>query len=123
MAKNNKINHQIKITLTEDNYKKLQQSAEKNYRTLSQEVNYRINQLLSRPGGLDAPLSSPLIYPAGVRTPLHTEPGIPEPPYKITLNTDTFEKPTADIFNNKSKSTSKNFTFTTGEPKSIQNNK
>lgn len=41
---------QIKITLTKENYDKLKESAEKNYRTLSQEVNYRLHQLLSRPG-------------------------------------------------------------------------
>lgn len=58
---------QIKITLTQENYEKLQQSAEKNYRTISQEVNYRLSLLLSRPGGLDAP-TNPLYFPPGVRS-------------------------------------------------------
>jgi len=72
-------NHQIKVTLTEENYNKLKQSAEKNYRTISQEINFRLSQLLSRPGGLDAPLTSPIYYPPGVRS-------IPSPenPYTIT---------------------------------------
>lgn len=82
----NNQNHQIKVTLTEENYNKLKQSAEKNYRTISQEINFRLSQLLSRPGGLDAPLTSPIYYPPGVRE-LKDAPGIPETPYKITLDT------------------------------------
>lgn len=62
---------QIKITLTKENYDKLKESAEKNYRTLSQEVNYRLHQLLSRPGNLDTPASSPIYFPpGGIRTPV-----------------------------------------------------
>lgn len=68
-TKNEKSSKQIKITLTKENYNKLKESAEKNYRTLSQEVNYRLHQLLSRPGGLDSPSSSPIYFPPGVRTP------------------------------------------------------
>ena len=88
MSNNEKKNHQIKVTLTEENYNKLKQSAEKNYRTLTQEINFRLSQLLSRPGGLDAPLTSPIYYPPGVRTPLppniiHTIP-IPENPDRET---------------------------------------
>lgn len=49
-TKNVPSSKQIKITLTEENYNKLKDAAEKNYRTLSQEINYRLNQLLSRPG-------------------------------------------------------------------------
>lgn len=56
---------QIKITLTEENYNRLKDLADKNYRTLSQEVNFRLKQILSRPGGPDAP--SPLYFPPGVR--------------------------------------------------------
>lgn len=66
--KNKKSTHQIRVTLTEENYSHLKASAEKNYRTIAQEVNYRLNQLLSRPGGLDTP--SPIIYPPGIRSPL-----------------------------------------------------
>lgn len=86
-TKNVPSSKQIKITLTEENYNKLKDAAEKNYRTLSQEINYRLNQLLSRPGGLDSP--SPIYFPPGVRAPLpdqfipHNTPGgirtIPSP--------------------------------------------
>lgn len=69
-TKNEKSSKQIKITLTKENYNKLKESAEKNYRTLSQEVNYRLHQLLSRPGGLDSLSSSPIYFPPGVRTPV-----------------------------------------------------
>lgn len=69
---------QIKITLTEENYNRLKDLADTNYRTISQEVNYRLNQLLSRPGGPDAP--NPLYYPPGVR-------GIPDLPQFIPHNT------------------------------------
>lgn len=77
---------QIKITLTKENYDKLKEAAEKNYRTLSQEVNYRLHQLLSRPGGLDSLSSSPIYFPPGVRTPvapIHTMP-TPENPDRET---------------------------------------
>lgn len=80
-TKNEKSSKQIKITLTKENYNKLKEAAEKNYRTLSQEVNYRLHQLLSRPGNLDTPASSPIYFPPGVREPLpstfipHNTPG------------------------------------------------
>ena len=90
-TKNEKSSKQIKITLTKENYNKLKESAEKNYRTLSQEVNYRLHQLLSRPGGLDSLSSpSPIYFPPGVRTPvaptsapIHTMPS-PENPDRET---------------------------------------
>lgn len=78
----NNQNHQIKVTLTEENYNKLKQSAEKNYRTISQEINFRLSQLLSRPGGLDAPLTSPIYYPPGVRS--IPSPENPDGSYTIT---------------------------------------
>lgn len=78
-TKNEKSSKQIKITLTKENYNKLKEIAEKNYRTLSQEVNYRLNQLLSRPGGLDAPASPIYFPPGGIRTPITTIPN-PENP-------------------------------------------
>lgn len=84
---------QIKITLTKENYDKLKESAEKNYRTLSQEVNYRLHQLLSRPGGLDSLSSSPIYFPPGVRTPvtptsapIHTMPSTENPDRETNRN-------------------------------------
>lgn len=81
---------QIKITLTKENYDKLKESAEKNYRTLSQEVNYRLHQLLSRPGGLDSlSAPSPIYFPPGVRTPvapIHTMPTTENPDRETNRN-------------------------------------
>lgn len=109
--------HKITITVTEDVYTKLTKRAEKNFRTLSQEVNYILHQAFTRPGEFFSP--TPLIYPEGVRefkyppAPLNiprpgNPPTPPTPPYKITCEQQPGDEPspkdmTTFNFTNKNK--------------------
>lgn len=124
--KSQTIPKQIKITLTNENYEKLQQSATKNYRTISQEINYRLNQLLSRPGGLDAP-TNPIIYGPGIRSipdqfiPHNTPGGITTPPITTIPSPENPDgRPIVTATAGLSQPKNKTLTFTTGETKFAQ---
>lgn len=69
---------QVKITIKEDTYKKLKKAAEKNYRTTTEEINFRLAESFTQP------------QPQPSTTPLQpfTPPPDPitNPPYKITLD-------------------------------------
>lgn len=73
---------QIKLTIPDDIYKIIKESAKENYRTINSEINFRLAKTI-KPGVNSTPCQ--LHYPEGVRSP------IPETPYKITCDSTTQE--------------------------------
>ena len=70
---------QVKITIKEDTYKKLKKAAEKNYRTTTEEINFRLAESFNQPSTQPLPLQ-PFTPPPDPIT---------NPPYKITLDSTT----------------------------------
>lgn len=73
---------QIKLTIPDDIYKIIKEKAKENYRTINNEINFRLVKTIE-PGVNSTPYQ--LHYPEGVRS---TNP-IPETPYKITCDSTT----------------------------------
>lgn len=88
---------QIKITITDEEYKLLEEQAAANLNSISKEARVIIHQHLYRPGIPATPVT-----PAPIATPV---PGIPEHPYKITatagLSQPVFTETTATYYQEK----------------------
>ena len=71
---------QIKVTIDDKIYKQLKKEAKDNFRTITNEINYRLQQSF-----IPAPITptTPTYIPHGAPG------GIPVEPYKITLSADT----------------------------------
>lgn len=77
---------QIKVTIDDKIYKQLKKEAKDNFRTITNEINYRLQQSFTTPA--PAPIiPTPTYIPHGVPG------GIPVEPYKITLSADTTPTP------------------------------
>lgn len=73
----------LNITLDEMLYEKIKVLATKDHRSVSNKIECMLEECVNRgPGISSTPAQSPLYYPPGVRSP------IPEPPYKITSETE-----------------------------------
>lgn len=88
------MSHQIRLTLDDNTYNKLIKARKKNYRTINEEINYRLaNSFKETPEypftPAPVPVPSPIVFPG---------PGIPEEPYRITLSADaTKPQPGPDL--------------------------
>lgn len=89
----------LNITLDEMLYEKIKVLATKDHRSVSNKIECMLEECVNRgPGISSTPTQSPLYYPPGVRSP------IPEPPYKITSETEPDPRNmNPDQLNNKEK--------------------
>lgn len=80
---------QIKITITDEEYLKLEQEANLHLNSISKEARVILHQhLYNSPGMSPTPVTSPVLtYPDTTRSP------IPETPYKITMQQSTQSQP------------------------------
>lgn len=83
------------ITLNSTTYDKIKELAEQDRRSIANKIECILEDYLARPGGTSTPYY--LHYPEGVRSP------IPEPPYKITSETEPDPKNINPTQVNKSK--------------------
>lgn len=74
---------QIKLNVPDEVHKRLKELAERDERSLNNYITRVLKRHIEDPGILSTPAQSPLYYPPGVRSP------IPEPPYKVTSNTNS----------------------------------
>lgn len=58
---------QVKLTIRDDIYKQLKEEAKRNFRTITEEINYRLSRSLSD-DYLSSHTQSSLHYPEGVRS-------------------------------------------------------
>lgn len=72
----------LNISLDELLYEKIKTLATNDHRSVSNKIECMLEEYVNRPGMYSTPTQSPLYYPPGVRSP------IPEPPYKITSETE-----------------------------------
>ena len=79
----------LNITLDDTLYDKIKELSTKELRSVSNMIEYILNEYVNRgPGISSTPAQSSLYYPPGVRSP------IPEPPYKVTSDTNPTPKNT-----------------------------
>ena len=71
----------LNISLDELLYEKIKTLATNDHRSVSNKIECMLEEYVNRPGIQSTPPQSPLYYPPGVRSP------IPEPPYKVTFDT------------------------------------
>ena len=71
----------LNISLDELLYEKIKTLATNDHRSVSNKIECMLEEYVNRPGMYSTPTQPILHYPPGVRSP------IPEPPYKITLDT------------------------------------
>ena len=72
---------QIKLNVPDEVHKRLKELAERDERSLNNYITRVLKRHIEDPGIQSTPPQSPLYYPPGVRSP------IPEPPYKVTFDT------------------------------------
>ena len=72
----------LNITLDDTLYDKIKELSTKELRSVSNMIEFILNTYVNRPGMYSTPTQPILHYPPGVRSP------IPEPPYKITSETE-----------------------------------
>lgn len=72
----------LNISLDELLYEKIKTLATNDHRSVSNKIECMLEEYVNRPGMYSAPTQPILHYPPGVRSP------IPEPPYKITSETE-----------------------------------
>ena len=58
---------QVKLTVRDDIYKQLKEEAKRNFRTITEEINYRLSKSLSN-DYISSHTQSSLHYPEGVRS-------------------------------------------------------
>lgn len=73
---------QIKLNVPDEVHKRLKELAEKDERSLNNYITRVLKRHIEDPGIYSTPTQPILHYPPGVRSP------IPEPPYKITFETE-----------------------------------
>ena len=78
----------LNITLDDTLYNKIKELSTKELRSVSNMIEFILNTYVNNPGVQSTPAQSPLYYPPGVRSP------IPEPPYKVTSDTNSTPKNT-----------------------------
>ena len=76
----------LNITLDEMLYEKIKALATKDHRSVSNKIECMLEEYVNRPGMYSTPTQPILHYPPGVRSP------IPEPPYKVTSDTNPTPK-------------------------------
>lgn len=79
---------QIKLNVPDEVHKRLKELAERDERSLNNYITRVLKRHIEDPGIQSTPPQSPLYYPPGVRSP------IPEPPYKVTSDTNSTPKNT-----------------------------
>ena len=72
----------LNISLDELLYEKIKTLATNDHRSVSNKIECMLEEYVNRPGMYSTPTQPILHYPPGVRSP------IPEPPYKITFETE-----------------------------------
>ena len=77
----------LNISLDELLYEKIKTLATNDHRSVSNKIECMLEEYVNRPGMYSTPAQSPLYYPPGVRSP------IPEPPYKVTFDTNSTRSP------------------------------
>lgn len=78
----------LNITLDDTLYDKIKELSTKELRSVSNMIEFILNTYVNRPGMYSTPTQPILHYPPGVRSP------IPEPPYKVTSDTNPTPKNT-----------------------------
>lgn len=79
---------QIKLNVPDEVHKRLKELAERDERSLNNYITRVLKRHIEDPGIQSTPTQPGLYYPPGVRSP------IPEPPYKVTFDTNSTPKNT-----------------------------